>query len=194
MRYIGEGVIRMADYGESSYRRFLRSDRGALEELVAAYSDELVRFAFGYVRSESLAEDVVSDVFAALFMKAKHFSDEDQLRPYLYKMTRNRAIDRLRRQRCEIPLEDVETALSTHSTEVLLLHKERDEILYRSLTKLPRQYREVLELMWFEGFSNEQTAAILGKTAKQLYNLHARAKIALKELLEKEGVTREDLW
>ena len=91
MRYIGEGVIQMSEIGESSYRRFLRSDKEALEELVAAYSDELVRFAFGYVRSESMAEDVVSDVFATLFMKAKRFADESQLRPYLYKMTRNRA-------------------------------------------------------------------------------------------------------
>ena len=190
---MGEGVIQMSEIGESSYRRFLRSDKAALEELVAAYSDELVRFAFSYVKNESMAEDVVSDVFAALFMKAKRFSDGDQLRPYLYKMTRNRAIDRLRRQRREIPLEDVEATLSTDSIEVLLLHKERDEILYRSMCKLPEQYREVLELMWFEGFSNAQTATILGKTAKQLYNLHARAKVTLKELLEKEGITREDL-
>lgn len=183
----------MGDYGESSYRRFLRSDRDALEELIATYSDELVRFAFGYVKSEPVAEDVVSDVFAALFMKAKHFSMEDQIRPYLYKMTRNRAIDRLRRSHREIPLEEVEAVLSTPGIETQLLNKERDEILYRSMTKLPLQYREVLELMWLEGFSNEQVASILGKTAKQLYNLHARAKVALRELLEKEGITCEDL-
>ena len=193
MRYIGEGVRTMSDHGESSYRRFLRSDRTALEELVITYSDELVRFAFGYVKSEALAEAVVSDVFAALYMKAKHFSDEDQLRPYLYKMTRNRAIDRLRRQRREVPLEDAEAALSAPSAEALLIHKERDEILYRSLSRLPLQYREVLELMWFDGFTHVQTASILNKSAKQLYNLHARAKLALKELLEKEGITREDL-
>lgn len=183
----------MSDHGVSSYRRFLRSDRAALEELVITYSDELVRFAFGYVKSEALAEDVVSDVFAALYMKAKHFAAEDQLRPYLYKMTRNRAIDRLRRQRREVPLEEAEAALSVPSAEVLLIHKERDEILYRSLSRLPLQYREVLELMWFDGFSQAQTASILNKSAKQLYNLHARAKLALKELLEKEGITREDL-
>ena len=83
--------------------------------------------------------------------------------------------------------------MSVPSAEVLLIHKERDEILYRSLSRLPLQYREVLELMWFDGFSHAQTASILNKSAKQLYNLHARAKLALKELLEKEGITREDL-
>lgn len=183
----------MSDYGASSYHRFLRGSKLALTELVTTYSDELVRFAFGYVKSEAAAEDVVSDVFATLFMKAKRLDEETQLRPYLYKMTRNRAIDYLRRHRSELPLEDVEAVLSVPGAEEAVLRKERDEALHRCLGKLPQQYREVLELTWFEEFSNEQVATVLGKNQKQVYNLRARAKIALKELLEKEGITREDL-
>ena len=98
----------MKEYGESSYRRFLRGDKTALEELVSTYSDELVRFVCTYVKSEAVAEDVVSDVFATLFMKGKRFTDADKLRAFLYKMTRNRAIDYLRRHRKELPLEDVD--------------------------------------------------------------------------------------
>ena len=48
-------------------------------------------------------------------------------------------------------------------------------------------------LTWFEEFSNEQVASILGKSAKQVYNLRSRAKETLKKMLEKEGITREDL-
>lgn len=193
MRYMGEGGIRMKEHGVSSYRRFLRGETDALEVLVTTYSDELVRFAFGYVKSEAAAEDVVSDVFATLFMKAKRFSEEDQLRAFLYKMTRNRAVDYLRRHRRELPLEDVEGALSVPDAEGRLLEKERDEALHRCLAQLPTQYREVLELTWFEKFSNEQVASILGKSAKQVYNLRSRAKETLKKMLEKEGITREYL-
>ena len=183
----------MKEHGESSYRRFLRGDKTALEELVSTYSDELVRFACTYVKSEAVAEDVVSDVFATLFMKGKRFTDADKLRAFLYKMTRNRSIDYLRRHRSELPLEDVEAVLSVPNAEAQLLRQERDKALHRCLSQLPQQYREVLELTWFEEFSNEQVASILGKSAKQVYNLRSRAKIALKELLEKEGITREDL-
>lgn len=193
IRYKGREVIRMSEYGESSYRRFLRGDKEALEELVSTYSDELVRFACTYVKSESFSEDVVSDVFATLFMKGRRFTEADQLRAFLYKMTRNRAIDYLRRHRKELPLEDVEAVLSVPGAEEAVLRKERDEALHRCLRRLPRQYREVLELTWFEEFSNDQVSSILGKSAKQVYNLRSRAKIALKELLEKEGITREDL-
>lgn len=183
----------MREYGESSYRRFLNGDKTALEELVSTYSDELVRFAYTYVKSEAASEDVVSDVFAALFMKGKRFTETDKLRAFLYKMTRNRAIDYLRRHRGELPLEDAESGLSVPGAEESILKKERNAALHRCLGELPRQYREVLELVWFEEFSNEQVATILGKSAKQVYNLRSRAKIALKELLEKEGITREDL-
>ena len=193
MRYMGEGGIRMKEHGVSSYRRFLRGETDALEVLVTTYSDELVRFAFGYVKSEAAAEDVVSDSFATLFMKAKSFSEDDQLRAFLYKIVRNRSVDYLRRHRRELPLEDVEGALSASDAEGRLLEKERDEALHRCLAQLPTQYREVLELTWFEEFSNEQVASILGKSAKQVYNLRARAKETLKKMLEKEGITREDI-
>lgn len=183
----------MKEHGVSSYRRFLRGETDALEVLVTTYSDELVRFAFGYVKSEAAAEDVVSDSFATLFMKPKSFSEDDQLRAFLYKIVRNRSVDYLRRHRRELPLEDVEGALSVSDAEGRLLEKERDEALHRCLAQLPTQYREVLELTWFEEFSNEQVASILGKSAKQVYNLRSRAKETLKKMLEKEGITREDI-
>ena len=111
LRERGEEVIQMGEIGASSYRRFLQGDQAALEELIRTYSDELVRYAFTYVRSADVAEELVSDVFAALFMKRKVLGREELLRAYLYKMTRSRAIDRLRRFRRETPLEDVEQVL-----------------------------------------------------------------------------------
>ena len=183
----------MGEFGESSYRRFLQGDQDALEELIRTYSDELVRYAFTYVRSADVAEELVSDVFAALFMKRKVLGREELLRAYLYKMTRSRAIDRLRRFRRETPLEDVEQVMCGEDLETVYLRRFRDEKLRQCLDALPGQYREVLQLLWFHGLSMEQAAQVLGKTVKQIYNLHARGKIALKTLLEKEGITREDL-
>ena len=193
LRERGEEVIQMGEIGASSYRRFLQGDQAALEELIRTYSDELVRYAFTYVRSADVAEELVSDVFAALFMKRKVLGREELLRAYLYKMTRSRAIDRLRRFRRETPLEDVEQVLCGEDLETVYLRRFRDEKLRQCLDALPGQYREVLQLLWFHGLSMEQAGRVLGKSVKQIYNLHARGKIALKTLLEKEGITREDL-
>ena len=184
----------MRQIGESSYRRFLQGDSQALEALVCTYSDALVRFAYSYVKNSAAAEDLVGDTFALLFMKGKHFASENQLKSYLYKITRSRCVDHLRKHRKEVPLEDVENVLLSESAEADFLRRSRDEKLYVCMQRLPDQYREILQLTYFSGFSLQESGKILGKTVKQIYNLHTRAKMALKLLLEKEGITDEDLF
>ena len=49
-----------------------------------------------------------------------------------------------------------------------------------------------LYLLYFEGLSCEAAAKAMGKSRKQLYNLTARAKAAMREQLEKEGFADED--
>ena len=183
----------MAETGVSSCRRFPQGSWSALEELIRAYSDALVRFAYGYVQDSAAAEDVVEDVFAVMFVRGKRFADEQAMRSYLYKAVRNRAVDYLRRHRNHVPLEDVENILYAGDTEEAMHRKLRNEKLYLCLQKLPAQYREVLQLSYFDGFSLKESARIMGKTMKQIYNLHARAKDALRVLLEKEGITDEDI-
>jgi len=183
----------MAEHGESSYRRFLHGDKTALEELVRTYSDALVRFALGYVKDPDVAEDVMEDTFAALYMKAPRLRDEGRLRAYLYRIARNKCMDYLRRHREDIPLEDVENLLSGCDAETDLARKERNRLLYDCIQKLPEQYREVLQLMYFDGFDLVQTGKIMGRNPKQVYNLHTRAKNALRKLLQKEGISYEDL-
>ena len=48
-------------------------------------------------------------------------------------------------------------------------------------------------LTYFDGLTTEQLCQVLSKKPKQIYNLSARAKVALKALLEKEGITHEDI-
>ncbi|MDD6200901.1 MAG: RNA polymerase sigma factor [Firmicutes bacterium] len=183
----------MAEYGESSYRRFLQGDPAALEELIRTYSDSLVRFAYGYVRNASVAEDVMEESFAALFVKARRIRDDAHLRAWLYRTVHNKCMDHLRRHRNEVPLSDVENVLSGENTQMDAFRRHRNETVYICIQRLPAQYRDILLLAYFDGFSTEEICRITGKTTKQVYNLHARAKVALKELLQKEGITHEDL-
>lgn len=183
----------MAQIGESSCRRFAQADPDAVAQVVRTYSDSLVRFAYSYVKDAAAAEDVAGDTVALLFVKGKHFENEQKLRAYLYKAARSKAIDYLRRHKNEVPLEDVENVLYTESAEADALRRQRDERVYICIQRLPEDYRTVLLLTYFEGFSLQVARHIMGKNVKQMYNIHARAKIALRELLEKEGITREDL-
>ena len=193
MRFRGEGVMHVGEFGESSYRRFLQGDRLDLENLIRTYSDGLVRFAYSYVKDSAAAEDVAEDTFATLYVKGKHFRDEAHLRAWLYRVARNKSIDYLRRHRHEVPLSDVENVLQWGDAREDVRRQLRNEALYICLQKLPDQYREVLYLTYWDRFSLQQTGRILGKSPKQIYNLHTRAKTVLRQLLQKEGISHEDL-
>lgn len=183
----------MTEFGESSCRRNPANDPVYLEKLVRTYSDCLVRYAYCYVGSSAAAEDIMEDAFTALIVKGGRFWDQEQIRAWLYRTVHNKAVDHLRRHSREVPLCDVENVLYLPGAEQNALTRERNEKIYICMQKLPTQYREVLQLAYFDGFSIEQIHRIMGKSHKQVYNLLARGKVALKKFLIKEGITHEDL-
>lgn len=61
------------DNGAILYTAYLNGDESALEQLVKLYYDGLVRFAYCFVKSAAVAEDVVADAYATLIVKRKRF-------------------------------------------------------------------------------------------------------------------------
>ena len=184
----------MPQNGLESYIRFLKGETSALEELVRTYSDSLTRFAYCYLNDSALAEDIMEESFAIFIVKRKHFNDENHLRAYLYKIARNKSIDYLRWRGREVFLSDMEEVFANSNTEENIIKMERDKKVYACMQKLPEQYREVLYLSFFDDFHTEEICRIMKKSNKQIYNLLARSKAALKEILLKEGITHEDIY
>lgn len=181
------------DIGAILYTRYLKGDDSALEEMVKLYGDSLVRFVYCFVKDSCVAEDVVADTFATLIFKRKRFDERAAFKTYLYKIARNKCIDFLRFNRRFVPLSDFENTLYGGDVESNSVLNSNKEILYRCLQKLPRQYSDVLVLIYLEDFSVAEVNKILGKTAKQTYNLLSRAKGQLKTLLINEGIEYEGL-
>ena len=183
----------MAEIGVSSYRRFQQGEQTALDQILVAYSDSLVRFAYSLVHDSAAAEDIAAESIAILLMKHKKFRDDGEMRAYLYGIARHKAMDYLRLHRYLVALEDVDKVLGSGDPECAMVLKERDERIYRCMQALPEQYRQVLQMAYFDSFDPKDIAAILRKSQKQVYNLLARAKVALRQLLEQEGITHESI-
>ena len=183
----------MLGIGASSYRRYLANNPKTLEILVRAYADALVRYAYCYVGNAAAAEDIMEDAFALYIAKRIEFDTKEQIRCWLYKTVRSRAVDYLRRHKREVPLEDVGQVLYTSDVHEDVVKRERNAVLYSNMRKLNRDYRAVLELHYLDGFTVEQVCEIMKKSPKQVYNLLTRARASLKENLIKEGITYEDL-
>ncbi len=177
---------------QGSYQKIMASDPVILEELVYKYSDALVRYAYCLVGNAATAEDIAEEAYASLLMKNLRFYAMEQARSWLYKCVHSKAVDYRRKHWREVPLCDVEAVLTASDMEQSFWKKEQNAQVYRCIELLPRQYRQVLVLSYFDGFSVPEICRILGKSAKQVYNLQSRAKSTLKSYLIKEGFDYEE--
>jgi RNA polymerase sigma-70 factor (ECF subfamily) len=159
--------------------------------LVRAVSDSLVRYAFCMVGEINAAEDIALKAIADFVYRNAHHGLP---KSYLWRATYTKAIDYLRKKRREVPLEGLEDVLSAGDTaQDSVEREERHRVLYTALRSLPKDYRNVLYLHVLDGFSIPETAKVMGKNVKQVYNLLARGKVALREWFAKEGYSYEDL-
>ena len=130
----------------------------------------------------------MEDTFATVIATKRRFSPRASFKTYLYKIARNKCIDYLRFHKKFVPLCDLENVLTFDDLEADVEKREEKRVLYKCLQQLPREYRDVLQLTYLEGFDTQEVCLIMRKNTKQVYNLLARAKQSLRILLEKEGI------
>ena len=184
------------DNGASSYRRFLDGDDKGLAEIVRDYKDGLILYLNGFVNNISIAEELMEETFFKIITKKPKFQAKHSFKTWLYTIGRNVAIDYLRRnsKQVNVSLDDVEFYLQDeYELEKMYIVEERKIAVHRALKELHTEYRQVLWLLYFEGFSNTDAATVMKKNSRQMKNLLYRAKSALKSELDKEGFVYEEL-
>ena len=166
-------------------------DSDSLRELLIRYREELCLFLYGMVHDMDDAEELMLDAFAAASSKSARFDARSSFKTWLFGIGRNLALKHLRKHRFLFaPLQE-EISAGCGTPELEILKDERNRMLYEALGSIPADYRQALYLTYFENMSNEETAAVLGKNKKQVYNLIARGKQAMKAALIKMGYEAE---
>lgn len=177
-----------------SRKQLYRLNEHAVEELVERYRIPLLYFVTGFLGDFADAEDVVSETIIKLLVKKPIIRNENGLKAYLYTTAKNLAIDRLRKRKRE--KQYFEKAIRLAEAEIDYIDErlgrtEEEQRLAAALRSLSPEYRQVLYLSYFEELSVAELCKILGKSKKQIYNLLARAKAALSQILEKEDTQDE---
>ena len=184
------------DLGASSYRRYLDGDDTGLTEIIRIYKDGLTLYINTYVKNIFVAEELMEEVFFKLAVKKPRFSGKSTFKTWLYTISRNTALDYLRESSkySDRPIQDFSSCITEETNvEIEHLKKEQQILLHRTMKKLKKEYSQVLYLIYFEDFSNKQTAKIMKMNKRQIENLIYRAKTTLKSELEKEGFEYENL-
>ena len=162
---------------EELYRRWLSGDEEGLRALMERYGDRLTLYLDGYVRDLHEGEDLMIEAFAWIIAKRPAIR-AGGFRAYLFQAGRRMALRQAKKRRSR----------PCFSLEELAESAERARILRRCMEELHGPYREALFLVYFEGLSHREAAAVLKKSEKQVAELIYRGKNALRKRLEEEGI------
>ena len=178
--------LAQAAAGESSsdtlIRRIAEGDQLAMRTLFGRHRVALYRWLLRLVGDEALSEDLLSEVFLAVWRQAASFEGRSSVSTWLLVIARNKAVS-TRRRRTDAEL-DEESASNVPDTaddpEVALLKKNRAELLRQSIARLSPEHREVIDLVYYHGKAVTEVAEIVGINAATVKTrmFYARKKLA----------------
>jgi RNA polymerase sigma-70 factor (ECF subfamily) len=154
-------------------------DENAMAELYDRYSSVVYSIALRVLGDTGAAEDVLQEVFLQLWRNPGLFdSSRGNMGPWLAVISRNRAIDALRKRRPETDIEDIVVSvvpdMAGEADRSRAMEKVRG-----ALSAMPAQQRSALEMAYFEGLSHTEIAE---KTGEPLGTIKTRIRSGLLSL------------
>ncbi len=162
-----------------------RGQHAAFETLCSRYQSRLLSFVRHMLGSREDAEDVLQEVFAAAFNAVLADGREINVRPWLYRIARNRSLNHLRRASA-VGMDSMDVHYADHglSTGERVLRRESFRELLADVGKLPETQRTALLLREIDALSYEQIADAMETTVPSVKSLLVRARVSLAEAAE----------
>jgi RNA polymerase sigma factor (sigma-70 family) len=155
---------------------------GAFETIVDRYEGRLLGFCRQMLGSTEDAEDVLQEVFVNAYKAMLRDEREINLRPWLYRIARNRSLNHLRKPTADAQESmDMVPAVEASSTAEKVHNREEFRQLLVDVQKLPETQRSALLLREMDALSYEEIAAAMETTVPSVKSLLVRARISLAE-------------
>jgi RNA polymerase sigma-70 factor (ECF subfamily) len=137
-------------------------DRVAMQALYLRHNARVYRFVLRLVTDATLAEDIVSKVFLALWRQANSFTAKSQVSTWILAIARYKALSALR-SRSHEPLDDEAAGIAdpAENAEAIVDQQNRGTVIRRCLSQLSPIQREVLDLVYYHEKSIDEVAHIL---------------------------------
>ncbi len=161
---------------------------------MARYQARLLAFCRHMLSSKEDAEDVLQEVFAAAFNAMLADERPINVRPWLYRIARNRSLNHLRRTQA-VGVDSMDIHLSEGGTTTADKVHKREEfrLLVSDVQDLPETQRTALLLREIDALSYEQIADAMETTVPSVKSLLVRARVSLAEAAEARLLTCEEV-
>jgi RNA polymerase sigma-70 factor (ECF subfamily) len=164
--------------------RCRKGDALAWEALVRQFQARVYGIAFHYLRDADEARDLAQEVFVKVYRNLHTFSGEAFL-PWLLRLARNGAIDRLRRKKARPPATDLPVdenfglPAPGPSPEAAWFSDTRKKLVYRALGRMSEHHRELILLKEIQGLNLNEISEMLGVPVGTVKSRSSRARLEL---------------
>jgi RNA polymerase sigma-70 factor (ECF subfamily) len=193
-------VTSPADPDRPLVERAQAGDTRAFGELVERYQGRVFALTRRILKDDDEAEDALQETFLSAFRGLKNFKQEARFSTWIFRVASNAALMRLRKKRhdtvsLERPSEDedgpaLELVDWGKTPEEELLDRETKDVMDKAIAELPADYAAVFQLRDVEGLSNEDAAEALGTTVAATKSRLHRARLFLRERLNRHFAGR----
>jgi RNA polymerase sigma-70 factor (ECF subfamily) len=199
-RYISDSVPPLEDNRRAKLIQFSHKDRAdlilriragdesAMGEIYDCYAGVVYGTAVRVLGSAVEAEDLLQEIFIQLWRNPHSFNPKrGRLAPWLAVITRNRAIDLIRRRPLEEDIDKIPIA-NTENLEGVAAERVVAERIYGMLKYLPLEQRKALEMAFFENMTHTEIAGKTGKPLGTVKTYIRSALATLREYLRLKGI------
>lgn len=165
-------------------------DKRAMHVLYVRHNVRVYRFVLRLTGNDSLAEDIVSDVFLEVWRRADGFRAKSRVSTWILAIARYKAFSALRGRSDGQLDESAVTAIADPADDAETMLGERDQsmIVRRCLSQLSALHREVLDLVYYHEKSVQEVARIVGVPESTVKTRMFYARKQMQNLLEATGV------
>jgi RNA polymerase sigma factor (sigma-70 family) len=170
------------------FNRLVRNSVKTFQAVIDELGPALGRIATSYERNAALREELLQDIFLAVFRSLPRLKEQAKLKTYAFRIAHNCCVDHVVRHATLPRTEDVQEELPSDdfTPEQILLGQEKSYRLLQAVRRLELPYRQVMTLL-LEDMSYAEIGESLGISVANVGVRVNRAKTLLKELLHDDG-------
>lgn len=169
-------------------QRMIEGDENAFKFFFDTYYDNLCNFVNSYIRDETLAEDVVQNIFIYLWENRNSLPVNCSIKSYLYTASKNKSLNHLRNEKNKNRIVgELLTQAEFNSGEKadqFLEFEELRTVISSAIDVLPANCKTIYKLSRDEGLTNKEIAERLGISVKTVENQMTIAIRKIKDFLQ----------
>jgi RNA polymerase sigma-70 factor (family 1) len=165
------------------------SNQMVFQQVFEEYYASLCRYTLKLIKSPDDAKDIISHVFMKIWQQGLTFKDENHLQAFLYRSSKNMAIDFIRKQFRENDRnlqfqEEINQIENSYLQDIIQYEVIRE--LRRAINLLAPDAKDIIQLSFLEGLTNQEVADHLGLALQTVKNKKLKAMAQLRKQLKPE--------